>query len=152
MTHTTEYNIWMTMKARCGNPSHISYRAYGGRGIKVCQRWESFDNFFADMGVRPPGHSLDRIDNDGDYEPGNCRWATMPEQARNSTIARHVTIGDRSQCIVDWLLEFGISAGTYYSRRRSGWGEVESLVTPPDRRRKKRRRAIAPLSLEMAEA
>ena len=81
---TPEYIAWLDMKQRCANPKNASYPNYGGRGIRVCARWmHSFDNFLVDIGSRPPGHSLDRIDNDGDYEPGNCKWSTKQEQNRN---------------------------------------------------------------------
>lgn len=84
MAGTKLNRVWSGMKARCSNPKHESYANYGGRGIKVCNRWQSFDNFLADMGeTYRDGLSIDRVDNDGDYEPNNCRWATLAEQATN---------------------------------------------------------------------
>jgi hypothetical protein len=87
---TAEYNIWITMKQRCSNPKTNGYINYGGRGIIVCERWlNSFENFLKDMGRKPSGdHSIDRIDNDGNYEPNNCRWATQKEQYENSRLQR----------------------------------------------------------------
>jgi len=86
-THTPEYTTWQNMRARCSKPNARRWARYGARGIKVCERWQnSFPNFLADMGKKPgPNYSIDRIDNDGNYEPSNCRWATNSEQVKNAT-------------------------------------------------------------------
>ena len=83
-TYSVEYTCWEHLKGRCNNKNNPAYKRYGGRGIKVCASWDSFENFLADMGKKPgPGFSIDRINNDGNYEPSNCRWATASEQAYN---------------------------------------------------------------------
>lgn len=97
MSGTPAYSSWKTMVYRCTKPTAPNYPYYGGRGITVCDRWLSFENFLADMGPRPEGTTIDRIDNDGNYEPGNCRWATRSQQQQNS---RNSKI---SQADVDWI-------------------------------------------------
>lgn len=84
------WNSWCSMRQRCNNPNHEAYKNYGGRGIVVCERWHKFENFLEDMGKRPAAHTLDRIDNNGNYEPDNCRWATRKEQSANKRNSRKV--------------------------------------------------------------
>ncbi len=92
MSRTSEFQTWQNIRARCNRPTSVNYEYYGGRGIKVCDRWEeSFENFLADMGPKPtPEHTIERIDNDGDYEPSNCCWALMAEQSTNKRPFRSV--------------------------------------------------------------
>ncbi len=84
-TRLPEYRIWINMRQRCLSPKHPGYERYGGRGIRICARWDVFENFYLDMGRRPAGLSIDRINNNGNYEPGNCRWATQKQQAMNTS-------------------------------------------------------------------
>jgi len=133
MSSSPEYRAWRTMISRCKNPNASAYKNYGGRGISVCQRWvESFENFLSDMGRRPSGLSIDRINNDGNYEPGNCRWATRTEQARNSRMAKPLTFRGETMCFSAWAERTGIHWLTLYKRIKRGWSVEKALVTPRD--------------------
>lgn len=109
MKGTPEHNIWSSMRARCHDARNPKYARWGGRGIRVCERWQSFEAFLADMGPRPgPGYSLDRIDNNGDYEPGNCRWATAKEQASNTRRNRYVELSGERMTLSEFLRRYGL--------------------------------------------
>lgn len=118
---TREYRSWSSMVARCENPAAPNYPRYGGRGISVCERWRNdFAAFLSDMGPRPPGTSLDRVDGDGNYQPGNCRWADARTQAQNRAAARKVEIGGELLCIAEWARRAGVSGTCIASRLRRG--------------------------------
>ena len=110
LSGTPEYKAWRAMKDRCFNPNTKYYSNWGGRGIAVCDRWKnSFQNFFLDMGSRPTAkHSLDRIDNDGNYSVENCRWATKAEQQNNQRSNRLITIDDVTLTIAQWTKKNGL--------------------------------------------
>lgn len=117
------YSVWQHMIGRCTNPNGgRSWANYGGRGIRVCERWrDSFEEFLSDMGPRPSsGHSIDRIDNDGNYEPGNCRWATLAEQARNRRGNLRITHNGETLCVRDWSVRTGIGETTLAYRLKAG--------------------------------
>lgn len=129
---STEYIIWQGLKRRCLNPKLREYPNYGGRGIQVCQRWlDGFENFLADVGRRPsPKHSLDRIDGDGNYEPGNVRWATANVQQRNRRNNRLLTLDGVTRCATEWAEIFGIGQSLIGQRLRKGWSDERTLTTP----------------------
>ena len=116
MSETLAYGSWLSMKARCKNHRHQHYKHYGGRGITVCERWILFENFYADMGERPEGMSIERRDNNGNYCPENCCWETKKNQARNTSLNRIIKYDGKSQCISAWAEEIGINYGTLLSR------------------------------------
>lgn len=130
-----EYQAWAAMRCRCSNSRDPHWPRYGGRGIRVCERWDSFESFLADLGPRPsPSHSLDRIDSDGNYEPTNCRWATKAEQSRNRSISK-LTEGD-VRLIRHWLRQgykqraiasiFGVHVMTISKiKLRTKWADIE---------------------------
>ena len=133
-----EYRTWRAILARCHNPNNQDYPNYGGRGIAVCERWRrSYQAFLSDMGRKPsPKFSIDRYpDNDGNYEPGNCRWASDAEQRRNKSTNRIVTFNGREMTLVDACFLAGIPPKIVSARLKYGWDVTRALVTPPDPKR-----------------
>jgi hypothetical protein len=118
MRKTSTYGIWAGMVQRCKNPNLPSFDAYGGRGILLCDRWRKFENFLADMGERPPGKTLDRIDNDGNYEPGNCRWATDAQQRANKRDSKLVMLDGEIMTTAEALRKIGWSPTRVLDRMR----------------------------------
>ena len=121
-TNTSEYSIWTDIKKRCGSPAHKYFARYGGRGISICDRWaRDFAAFYADMGPRPStSHEIDRINNDGNYEPQNCRWATRRENMLNTGRAMFAEYQGRQVCLKDLATLTGIKYNTLYYRYKRG--------------------------------
>lgn len=127
-----EYESWREMRKRCNNQNHKWYHRYGGRGISVCRQWSSFEQFLCDMGKRPTAkHSVDRVDNDGDYTPENCRWATPIEQAHNTSRTHLIKYGGRVMCISEWSRYTGIPLSTLSQRITRGWTTAQALGMEP---------------------
>lgn len=131
-TNSPTYKTWNSMINRCTYPSAQKFARYGGRGIKVCKRWRQYENFLADMGKRPPDTSLDRIDNDGDYEPNNCRWATRNVQRRNMASNNRITFNGETLTLAEWAERTGIPRERLRHRFvRAGWSAEDTLTKPP---------------------
>lgn len=132
MSHIREYWVLAGMKRRCYNKNEKAYTNYGGRGITICDRWlNSFLAFYEDMGARPsPKHSIERIDNDGNYEPSNCRWATHQEQANNNRWNKPITINGITKNIERWRRDLSLPNSTYQNRINRGWSIEKALLTP----------------------
>lgn len=125
-----EYSIWKAMVRRCTIPVCKEFANYGGRGISVCERWMSVESFIADMGLRPsPQHSLDRINNDGNYEPANCRWATRCEQANNTRSNRMISFRGERKTLSQWQKATGLGHDVIRGRLRMGWSIEKALTT-----------------------
>jgi len=125
-------SVYKHMKQRCLNLNKTRFKDYGGRGIKICDRWlESFDNFLEDMGV-PPSllHQLDRLDNDGDYCPENCRWTTTIKNNRNKRDNHTMTFEGKTQCLTSWAEDLLMNKSTLSKRKRMGWSDEKALSTP----------------------
>lgn len=137
---TRENKCFIAIHQRLKNPTHRNYKNYGGRGIGICERWNSlskFPNFLEDMGPIPsPDYSIDRIDNDGDYSPENCRWATRKEQARNKRTTRWVTFRGERLCLKDAARKYGLHPASLAWRLDHGWDIEKALTTPSGKCRK----------------
>lgn len=132
--HRREYRSWKDMRARCSNPNDSDYPDYGARGIRVCDRWSDFAVFLADMGHRPAGHTLDRIDVNGGYEPGNCRWADHKVQANNKRSNMRLTINGVTKTLQGWSDHHGVGRSTVRWRLSQGW-PLERVFSQDDYRR-----------------
>lgn len=127
MCGTRIWNTWHGMLQRCNDKTSTTYKNYGGRGIKVCEQWKSFENFYADVGDPPPNRTLDRINNNGHYEPGNWRWATYKEQSNNRRSNTWITAFGRTQTMAQWSDELGVKRATICQRISRGASNEESL-------------------------
>jgi hypothetical protein len=135
LTKTPTYHSWRQMRNRCQNPKATQWPLYGARGITVCERWQSFDNFLADMGLRPSGTTLDRINNDGNYEPANCRWADGSTQSSNKRNNRVLTAFGRSMTITTWERVMGLGRNNISLRIDTlGWSVEKAISTPRQKR------------------
>lgn len=128
MTLSRTYKSWSRMRQRCKNSAYPEFHLYGGRGITVCDRWDDFDAFLKDMGERPVGCSLDRIDPNGNYEPLNCRWASPKQQARNTRRNVLVSIDGVEKTVAEWAESFGAAKDkTIYKRLKAGWSGRDAV-------------------------
>lgn len=130
MSSSKIYAIWNGMVQRCTNQNSKAFNNYGGRGIKVCDRWMLFENFYDDMGDRPEGKTLERVDNDGDYSPENCIWATRKQQANNRRVCILLTYNGVTQNISQWAADLKLNAKMLYSRYKRGWSDKDILTKP----------------------
>ena len=138
MSGNYTYSSWKAMKSRCYDKNDKDYPRWGGRGVTVCEAWrDSFVEFYKDMGERPQGHSIDRIDNDGNYEPGNCRWAIPKTQSNNTRQNYYIEYMGRTQTAKQWAEELNkVEYKTILYRLRTGWDTHEALTTPSTIKRK----------------
>lgn len=130
MESTPTYRSWTSMKVRCSDKNHISFKNYGGRGITVCDSWLIFDNFLADMGVRPDGTTLDRKDTNGNYEPSNCRWASAVVQHRNTRLNKFFEFNGENITLAEISERYGVNISTLRARVRARWS-IEDAVNKP---------------------
>ncbi len=135
LSHLPEWSVWSAMKQRCNNPKCESYENYGARGISYCERWEQFENFIEDMGRRPnDDYTLERKENNGNYNKGNCVWATRVEQARNFRSNVILEFNGQKKCISEWGEIYGVKHDTISSRIERGWSIEAAITTPPNQK------------------
>lgn len=127
---TPLYNVWQAMLNRCRNPNTRRFKDYGGRGISVCERWQSFENFHADMGDRPDGMTLERKDSNGNYCPENVIWADRKAQSRNRRSLVMLTHSGETLCAAEWAERLGIKGATLRARLKSGWSVADAVTKP----------------------
>lgn len=132
---TPEHQVWSNMKQRCYNQNHARYKDWGGRGIRVCDEWlNSFQAFLSHVGLRPsPVHTVERINNNGDYEPGNVHWALPVDQARNRRDNRVIVFNGESKILGDWAKQYGLRFGCLHWRLKNGWPLDRAITTPSGR-------------------
>jgi hypothetical protein len=134
LSYSPVYGIWQQMWQRCKNPNDKKYALYGGRGIAVCERWHKFENFVADMGNRPKGWTIDRIDNDGPYSPENCRWATIKQQLNNNRRNHVLEFSGQKHTLSEWAAIVGLRYSTLKNRINNYKWSVERALTTPVKR------------------
>lgn len=127
------YSTWRGMKDRCENPKNKDYHNYGGRGIRVCERWRSFAAFVEDMNPRPKGHTIDRVENNGPYSPENCVWATPFQQMQHTRWGRYLTFNGESLTIAQWARKLNVKHEFIKLRLRRGWSVADALTLPADK-------------------
>ncbi len=133
--HPALFAVWKAMHARCYNPKNKKFNSYGARGIRVCERWNrsnphGLENFLSDLGPRPPKHTIERIDNNGNYEPLNCRWATRKEQCNNTRTNHRIEINGVSKTISQWAREASVSRRAVGMRIKQGWPVRAAIFAP----------------------
>ncbi len=133
LSKTATYRVWADMKTRCYNPNRHQFKYYGERGITVCERWlNCFENFLLDMGEKPEGLTIDRIDNNGDYSPDNCRWVSQKAQCNNRRTNKTITFQNETLTYAQWSVRLGAWKGLVGERIKAGWSEVLAITTPPE--------------------
>jgi hypothetical protein len=134
-TDSPTWKTWKSMLDRCELRAHKSFKDYGGRGIRVCDSWRTYENFVADMGARPDGMQLDRVDNSKGYEPGNCRWSTPKQNCNNRRSSRYLEFKSERRTVAQWARSSGMSPSTLFKRLEDGWSIEKALTQPVKRQR-----------------